>query len=68
MRFRLSFVAGSIALTCLGTVATASSPYYTVTDLGNLGYSSYASAINSSGQIVGTSYVDSSGTNPGFSV
>jgi probable HAF family extracellular repeat protein len=37
----------------------AGSVKYNVTDLGNLGYSSYPAAINSAGQIVGTSYADS---------
>jgi probable HAF family extracellular repeat protein len=35
---------------------------YNITDLGNLGYSSYPAAINSSGQVVGTSYANSAQT------
>ena len=59
MRIRFTIVAGIIGLALSGAATTGISAVYVVTDLGSLGYGSYASAINSSGQIVGTAYLDS---------
>ena len=58
MLTRLAIVAGFAAVTFCSAVGLAQTAY-TVTDLGNLGYSSYPDAINGSGQIVGVSYSNS---------
>jgi probable HAF family extracellular repeat protein len=58
MLARLAIAASLAAVTLSGAAGFAQSTY-TITDLGNLGYSSYPYAINSSGQIVGVSYSDS---------
>ncbi len=58
MLTRLAIVAGFAAVTFCCAVGLAQTAY-TVTDLGNLGYSSYPDAINGSGQIVGVSYSNS---------
>ena len=60
MAVRRRVVAGILALTFCGPIAEAATNY-TVTDLGNLGYSSAALAINNSGQIVGVWYANSAG-------
>ena len=51
----------ALLATLVGANASAA-VLYNVTDLGNLGHSSYPTAINSSGQIVGNSYADSAET------
>jgi probable HAF family extracellular repeat protein len=59
---RFAIIASFVVATFCGAVAVAQTSY-TITDLGNLGFSSYPAAINSNGQIVGTSYLDSAQTN-----
>jgi probable HAF family extracellular repeat protein len=60
---RMSLVVGSIAVAvstqgAAGALAQANSPRYVITDVGDLGGGeTIASSINSSGQIVGTSYL-----------
>ena len=60
---RMSLVVGSIAVAvstqgAAGALAQANAPRYVVTDVGDLGGGeTIASSINSSGQIVGTSYL-----------
>ena len=63
MRTHFAIVAGLFVIAFSGALGLAvASPSYSVTDLGNLGYSSYPASINSAGLIVGTSYADSAQT------